>query len=336
MNGERIRPDGYWRLVAATDIESTIEDLPDEGGTVPDHDLWLRGSGLDHLDTLDPADGLLLSVAADGHLTVVGESSLWTFDAEGVEINAGERFDGVVSTGVLGPTVFADGRPAPDGPVQGVADPSILRCGDGSVDIVDRLQLTPEGRLVRTQNVVTDGIYCRRLVHVYEPISADEHAAIDAARRAGAAAASAEAVASLDWTEVDRIQSAIVDDLVAVADGEWERLVCKADMVKGMGLSTMSCSIQSTGAEFERGRLDVSDSCRQLWVDLCQTALDDSGRPCGSAAVIVDPGEPPQVRWDLKFGPSLRETDIVAAQRDERERYYSRHLPHFLEERGLG
>ena len=207
---------GVWHLVLGSDQRAEA-DLDD-----PHHDLdgngaWMRTSGRKDLAAAAPVSGLTLTISASGDFTEEGESSVSLFDAHGVE-TAGEPFAGRLALTALGMQAFTDPRQIP-ATVQSIADTSVLRCSDGDTDISEIFEVVDD-RLVRTQNVVTDGIYLARVTLIYArepsntPDPGPEHA--DAVLRAGVVASDDAALAA---------ERKLVELLIAGAPPAWQRLV---------------------------------------------------------------------------------------------------------------
>ncbi|QDT18117.1 hypothetical protein [Alienimonas californiensis] len=162
---------GQWTLIAAVQItdELPVEDEGVAGGRPPEMAAWLRGDGGDLAPNGSPAAGLTLTVRADGRFEErflrAAELGVTVefYDRHGIATLPPEPFDGRLRT--------IDGKawaaPTGDGPPLIASDDSPVRYDEGDTVVSEQFSVR-EGRLLRTQNVVTDELYLSRSVFIYD------------------------------------------------------------------------------------------------------------------------------------------------------------------------
>lgn len=311
---------GDWTLSGATHVTGQLEFVGDT--TTPGaHDAWLRGTGATELAALGPASGLTLTVSDDATFTETGESAVTLFDSGGVEISGDAPYPGRLAATSSGICVFADTSTIPAAVID-VPDPSILRVSD-DVNIAERFEIMA-GRLVRTTNVVTDGIYTARVVLVY-----DRSTSVRAPTQT--AAESAASPVETD-PEILRLQEEIVVGVVDAATVSWERIIVRVQAFH-MGAQPKQQSYLTFCVHRDEGGVHSLvqfhiDALDQLFIALRERINEVLGKRWGTCVLRIEP--PRQVDFQLDFEPSP-----MAKGEPSRDHYHERHLPFFLEERGL-
>lgn len=310
---------GTWHLVAERRVQgrSDIDDPTyEQDGNGP----WMRTSGAAAVppdgEEATEVHGLTLTIAEDGTFTESGESTATVFDADGVE-TAGEGFSGRLE--VVGSRLVAFAGDRVHEPVPAIADPSLLRLSDGSVDIAELFETIDE-HLVRTQNVVTDGIYLVRSVLVYS-------------RTAPAVSLSAEQP-QLSTTASDgarqEAEAALVASLLAGVQGDWKEIVAYAN-ADGSQITTVTFSVNADGSGHHHLSQDFRPDPRPdlLWKEHRATTPNQKGKKWGTAVVVVRP--PDAATWQVDY----RVSRVLRGEYDETYHRYKKYLPIFLDENGL-
>lgn len=157
---------GTWQLIGSVSTKGElafIDNKPDPNGVKN----WLKGKADELVNQINSTSGLTLTINQDGNFTEVVEGSpqvTW-FSNEGVLESKVVPFNGKVKfqAGVayLYPNEISDWA-KPRGRKYGI----VIRYNDGDTIIADNISLVDE-KLVRTVNVVTDGMYFDRVAIVY-------------------------------------------------------------------------------------------------------------------------------------------------------------------------
>lgn len=311
---------GDWTLSGTAHVTGQLEFVGDT--TTPGaHDAWLRGTGATELAAVEPASGLTLTVHHDATFTETGESAVTLFDPDGVEIGGDVPYPGRLVATSNGVCVFTDTSTIPAAVID-VPDPSILRVSD-DVNIAERFEIIA-GRLVRTTNVVTDGIYTARVVLVYDR-STSERAPTQTAAESAASPVEAD-------PEVLRLQEEIVVGVLDAAPVSWERIIVRVQALH-MGAQPKQQSYLTFCVHRDEGGVHSLvqfhiDALDTLFIALRERINEVHGKRWGTCVLRIEP--PREVDFQVDFEPSP-----MAKGEPSGDRYHERHLPFFLEERGL-
>lgn len=311
---------GTWYLVGEhrTDDQADTEAPTFE---VDGNDDWMRTSGASSAPMAAPAEGLTLTISEDGAFSEVGESSVSLFDADGVE-TSGEGFSAHLESVGQVLAAFTSSRRLSE-PVRSIADTSLLRLSDGDTDIAELFELTG-GQVVRTQNVVTDGIYRTRSVLIYdrtEPASAPVSSQAEEAKSDSSPAHS---------EELGRAEQALVTALINSVQGDWKEIVAysNADGSNLMTL-TLSVNVDATGTHSASQEFDPRPKLDALWKAHRKLSKNSKGKQWGTAVLVLRPPSSPT--WQIDYAVSR----VMRGEYDETYRRYKKYLPIFLEENGF-
>ena len=157
---------GTWQLIGSTSTKGElafIDNRPDPNGVKN----WLKGKAGELISQINSTSGLTLTINQNATFTEEkeGNPEVNWFSNEGVLESKVVPFDGKVKfqadEAYLYPNEISEWA-KPRGRKYGIA----LRYNDGDTIIADNISLIDE-KLVRTVNVVTDGMYFDRVVIVY-------------------------------------------------------------------------------------------------------------------------------------------------------------------------
>ncbi|MDY6901727.1 MAG: hypothetical protein SWZ49_27155 [Cyanobacteriota bacterium] len=158
---------GTWQLIGSASTKGElafIDNKPDPNGVKN----WLKGEAGEIINQINSTSGLTLTINQNGTFTEEkeGNPEVNWFSSEGVLESKVVSFNGKVKfqadVAYLYPNEIPDWA-KPRGRKYGI----VLRYNDGDTIISDNISLIDE-KLVRTVNVVTDGMYFDRVVIVYE------------------------------------------------------------------------------------------------------------------------------------------------------------------------
>lgn len=312
---------GTWHLVA----EHRAEGQADPEALDYDHDgngVWMQTSGAMDVATATSSSGLTLAIATDGTFAETGKSTATLFDAEGVE-TLGEGFEGRLEP--VGSRLWAFTGDRFNEPVPSIAEPAILRLSDGSTDIAECFEVV-DGRLVRTQNVATDGIYLVRAVLIYDrtaPATLSEQAA--EAGRDG----SPQQVEAKDCARQDA-EAALTEALRDSVRGAWKEIVAYAN-ADGSHImtTTFSVNVDESGGHRLAQDFDPHPRVESLWADHRAAATSERGQKWGTAVVVVRPDR--AAEWHVDY----RVSRVMRGEHDDTYKRYRKYLPIFLEENGF-
>ncbi|MEM8781056.1 MAG: hypothetical protein AAGF26_19800 [Cyanobacteria bacterium P01_G01_bin.49] len=153
---------GTWLLMGSISIKSELEFI---GETPAPNSVqnWLSGQSDQLLDTIEPTEGLVLTIDPDGKFQEekTGNPKIQWFDCEGVLATEVKPFGGCLKFFKSKVYLMADECPS-----WAKARDGKLRYNDGDTKICDSIEVK-NNRLIRTISVVTDDMYFDRVVVVY-------------------------------------------------------------------------------------------------------------------------------------------------------------------------
>jgi hypothetical protein len=158
---------GRWSLIGNAAVAAEVAFI--DGRLHPDGvNDWLNEVETGLEEHIKANSGVDIEIATDGRYIerVLGQGQLRCFNAEGVLTDAAPCVGKVVTTEQAG-YLRPDEVPKWDLPKPGKYGKAVLRLDDGDIQIADCIRI--QGiYLIRTTNVVTDGLRLDRTVFVYK------------------------------------------------------------------------------------------------------------------------------------------------------------------------